>query len=186
MDKNVCPWWIGFFLASPIRKLWHNPFSILSPYIKKGETLLDAGCAMGFFSIPMARMAGEKGRVICVDLQEKMLAHLKRRAWRSGLQERITARQCPPGGLGLEEFRNSIDFALAFALVHELPEPGPFFMEVNGLLKPGGLLLFAEPRGHVSGEEFRKSLDTALGSGFEIRNYPRIRGCISAVFIKNN
>ena len=28
---------------------------------------------MGFFSLPLARMVGPKGRVVCVDLQQKML-----------------------------------------------------------------------------------------------------------------
>jgi SAM-dependent methyltransferase len=115
-----------------------------------------------------------------------MLAHLKRRALKSGLKERMTMRLCSEQSLELDEFRNSVDFALAFAVVHEVPDADSFFREISALVKPRGLLLFAEPRGHVSGEEFRKSLDTAGRNGFEIRNYPRIRGCISAVLIKNN
>ena len=40
--------------------------------------MIDAGCAMGFYSLPMARMVGSGGRVICVDLQEKMVRSCSR------------------------------------------------------------------------------------------------------------
>jgi len=36
-------------------------------------TVLDIGCGMGFFSIPLAPMVGPNGKVIWVDMQEKML-----------------------------------------------------------------------------------------------------------------
>ena len=52
MADRVCPWWLGYFLASPIRKLVHDPRSILEAYVKSGMTALDIGCAMGFFSLP--------------------------------------------------------------------------------------------------------------------------------------
>jgi cyclopropane fatty-acyl-phospholipid synthase-like methyltransferase len=37
---------------------------MLGPYVKPGMTVLDVGCGMGFFSIGMARMVGDEGRVI--------------------------------------------------------------------------------------------------------------------------
>ena len=73
MADRVCPWWLGYLLASPIRKLVYDPRSILGAYVKPGMTALDIGCAMGFFSLPLARLAGPRGKIICVDLQEKML-----------------------------------------------------------------------------------------------------------------
>src|SRR5437867_3779272 len=77
-SHSVCPWWIGYILASPVRKLMHNPHTILAPYVNKGMTVLDFGSAMGFFSIPLAQMVGPAGKVICVDMQEKMLERLKK------------------------------------------------------------------------------------------------------------
>ncbi|MEA1968069.1 MAG: hypothetical protein U9N77_07605 [Thermodesulfobacteriota bacterium] len=63
--------WVGHLLASPIRKLLQNPEKILSPHIKPGMTVLDIGCAMVFFSLPMAWMTGPDGKVVCMDIQEK-------------------------------------------------------------------------------------------------------------------
>jgi len=51
MAEHRCPVWVGYFLASGLRKLLQNPVKILSPYVKRNMTVLDIGCAMGFFSL---------------------------------------------------------------------------------------------------------------------------------------
>ena len=53
---------------------------MLAPYVKEGMIVIDIGCGMAFFSIGMARLVGEQGLVISVDLQQKMLEVLERRA----------------------------------------------------------------------------------------------------------
>jgi SAM-dependent methyltransferase len=96
MAMRVCPWWMGYLLANPVRRLWHKPEVILAPWIKAEMVVLDMGCGMGFFSVPMARMVGPGGRVISVDLQPKMLAGLMRRAERAKVAKRITPTPAPP------------------------------------------------------------------------------------------
>ncbi len=78
-------------LLSPLRKRRVNPAGLVRPYICKGMTVLDLGCAMGFFSLPMAELAGPAGRVICVDLQKRMIAGLERRA-RKGVCSIVSTR----------------------------------------------------------------------------------------------
>ena len=53
VSPRVCPAWLGYFLANPIRRLIHPPQTFLTPYIKEAKTLLDIGCGTGFFSIPL-------------------------------------------------------------------------------------------------------------------------------------
>jgi hypothetical protein len=48
MAERVCPFWVGYILASPVRKLFQNPSKILKPYIKQNMVVLDLGSAMGF------------------------------------------------------------------------------------------------------------------------------------------
>jgi len=86
MSNRVCPWWLGYFLASPVRR-WAqgDPAHILSPYVREGMTVLEPGPGMGFFTIPLAHLVGTSGRVVAVDLQPKMLAALKRRAAKAGV-----------------------------------------------------------------------------------------------------
>jgi 2-polyprenyl-3-methyl-5-hydroxy-6-metoxy-1,4-benzoquinol methylase len=175
MAERVCPVWIGYLLASPLRKLLYDPRKLLEPYVKMGMTVLDIGSAMGFFSLPMAELAGPGGKVICVDLQEQMIMKLKRRAEKAGLAERIQTRVCPQTSLGLDDLRGAVDFALAFAMVHEVPDGGRLLSEVHATLKSGGTLLMAEPRGHVTPEKFEATVSAAVQSGFEIVGKPIIR-----------
>ncbi len=130
MAHGVCPWWLGYLLASPLRKLIQNPDEILSPYVQEGMTVLDVGSAMGYFSIPMARLVGPAGKVICVDLQEKMIASLKKRVSKAGLTDRVETRVCDNDSLKTENLATSVDFALAFALVHEHEHGGLLILEV--------------------------------------------------------
>ncbi len=162
----VCPAWLGYFLASPVRKLIHPPQTILTPYVKEGMTVLDIGCGMGFFSIPLAQMVGATGKVICVDMQEKMLKGLENRAQKARVSTRIETRLCYQHTMGLQDLAEKIDFALVFAVVHEVPDPSRFFAELFATTVPSGNVLLAEPKGHVSEEEFASTLSTAKEQGF--------------------
>jgi ubiquinone/menaquinone biosynthesis C-methylase UbiE len=128
-------------------------------------TVLDFGCAMGFFSLAMARVVGPSGRVIAVDVQGKMVESLTKRAQNAGLAEIIEPYVCPPDTVGLKGWDGTIDFILAFAVVHEVPDPRRLFGEFSRLLKSGGKLLLAEPKGHVSKEAFEQTLAIACQSG---------------------
>ena len=104
---NVCPWWLCPTFDNPLRRLIHNPDRILAGLVRAGETALDIGCGMGYFSIPLARLVGPGGKVICVDLQEQMLAGVRRRAERSGVADRIRLHRAGPNGLGMDETATS-------------------------------------------------------------------------------
>jgi SAM-dependent methyltransferase len=165
-DHHVCPVWVGYLLANPIRRLFQNPEKILSPHVTPGMRVLDVGSAMGFFSLPMARLVGPNGRVVCVDLQQRMLDSLVRRARRARVLDRIAVRRCGTDSLSIMDLRGQIDLALMFAVVHEVDDPPRLFREVHDALRPGGRVLLAEPKGHVRGYAFNESLSTAVRSGF--------------------
>ena len=135
MSHHVCPVWVGYLLASPLRRLFQNPEKILAPYIREGMTILDVGCAMGFFSLPAARMVGPNGRVVCIDVQAKMIESLKKRALKSGVMDRIDTRLCRSDSLGIDDLTGKIDFAFAIAIVHEVPDASVLFKEICKALK---------------------------------------------------
>ncbi len=83
--------------------------------------------------------------------------------------------------LGLEDLRGAVDFALAFAVVHELPSAEAFFEELHEALKPGAKVLLAEPMGHVSTEEFERTLAAGRAAGLEVESTPEIRRSRAAV-----
>jgi ubiquinone/menaquinone biosynthesis C-methylase UbiE len=158
---------VGYLLVSPLRRLLENPEKLLSPFVRQGMTVVDYGCAMGFFTLPMARMVGLHGKVIAVDIQEKMLIRLKRRAERAGLLDRIQ----PTRPEDVEKLKDGVvDFAAAIHVVHELTEPQAFFREMRRVLKPGGKLLVVEPTFHVGQVDFEASIKHAVTAGFTPTN----------------
>lgn len=104
-----CPVWIGYIFAIPLRKLGENPDTILAPLISPGMTVVDMGCAMGFFSLPAARIVGDNGRVIGVDIQTTMLRNLVKRARRKKLQRIIETRQSTQEDSGIGDLEGSVD-----------------------------------------------------------------------------
>jgi SAM-dependent methyltransferase len=61
---HVCPWWFASTFDNVLRRLVHDPPGILAPFLSEGMTVLDAGCGMGHFSIGMARLVGERGKIV--------------------------------------------------------------------------------------------------------------------------
>lgn len=138
MAHRVCPWWLGYLLVNPLRRLVQNPLTLLRPYVAEGMTVLEPGPGMGFFTLDLARLVGPSGRVVAVELQPKMLEALRRRA---GLAERLDLRLAHPDTLGVEDLAGEVDVVVAFAIVHELPSAARFFGEASAALRPGGRLL---------------------------------------------
>jgi len=183
-EQILCPVWIGYLLASPVRRLFDNPEHILSDYVGEGMTVLDVGCAMGFFSIPMAGMTGPGGKVICIDLQEKMLKSLEKRAKKAAVMDRIELRTCSSTDLGIEDLEDSADFALAMAVVHETPDISAFLISIFNAVRPGGRLLIAEPAGHVTQDGFEETLTCARNIGFNITGHPEIKRYLTVLLQK--
>ncbi|MBN1362089.1 MAG: class I SAM-dependent methyltransferase [Sedimentisphaerales bacterium] len=175
MAKHVCPYWVGYLLSNRLRKLLQGPSRVLGPYVKPDVAVLDVGSAMGFFSIPMARMVGPGGKVVCVDLQPKMLDVLARRAAKAGVSDRIETHVCSSASLCLDGREASFDFALAFAVLHEVPDQARCLGELHRLLKPGATLLLAEPKSRVTTAEFEQTVACAREMGFAVSKRPYIR-----------
>ena len=185
MAERVCPWWLGYLLASPLRRwFFQNPEELLAPCIRPGMTVLEPGPGMGFFTLPLAGLTGPQGRVIAVDNQPRMLDALRRRALKRGLLPPIETRLAKPDSLRLDDLQGAVDFVLAFAVVHEMPSAAGFFRETAAALKRGGLLLLAEPAGHVTPEGFSHELELAQAVGLEPVAHPKIRSSQAALLRK--
>ena len=185
MAGFVSPWWIGYFMACPLRKLVQDPEKILAPQVPPGATALDAGCAMGFFSLAMAELVGPGGRVHSVDLQKRMIDSLRWRAARAGLSERIDARTCAGNDLGIDDLAGKVDFALSFCVLQEVPDPASFLRQIHRSLKPEGKLLVAAPTGRVGREAYKATLATIREAGFELLERPKIPLCRTALCAKS-
>jgi len=178
MRAHVCPWWLAYTFDNPIRRFFHSPEKMLGAYVAKGMTVLDVGCGMGFFSIGLAKLVGDEGRVIAADVQQKMLNILVKRAERAGVSDRIHIHKCEPNKLGVDSV---VDFILAFWMVHEVLDTETFFCQARACLKQKGKILIAEPTFHVSSKRFQEILDSGQESGLIRVETPSIRFSRSAV-----
>lgn len=139
------------------------------------------GPGIGFFTIPMAQLVGDHGRVIAADIQEEMLATINKRAIRAGVQERITLQLVSPK---LSEIDGKVDFILAFWMAHEVPDKQKFFARLHALLNDDGQFLMVEPKLHVGKNRSNASVRSAEAAGFKLVDHPDIPLSISALFAK--
>jgi SAM-dependent methyltransferase len=182
---HLCPPWIGYFLlANPLRRLHHTAESVLGPWIAEGMTVLEPGPGMGFFTLEAARLVGPRGRVIAVDVQQRMLDVLRRRVQRAGFLDRLETRLARDKDLGIDDLACSVDFALVFAMAHEVPEPARFFAQAIAALRPGGRMLLSEPSWHVAETHFARLRDEALAAGLRVESVPEIRFNRSVLLVK--
>jgi ubiquinone/menaquinone biosynthesis C-methylase UbiE len=158
MNKKgkVCPVIMAGGLDNSIRRLMQNPQKILKPYINNNMTVMDMGCGPGFFTIEMANLLNGSGKVIAVDLQERMLEKIKAKIKDTNLEERIILHKCQEDTIGINE---PIDFVLAFYMIHEVPNPERLLDELISKLKTNGKILIAEPKIHVSKNDFKMMIE---------------------------
>jgi ubiquinone/menaquinone biosynthesis C-methylase UbiE len=180
--RHVCPVWVGHLLASPVRRLFENPTAILGPYVTPGSIVVDVGCAMGFHSLELARLVGDRGRVVSVDIQQKMLDGLRKRARRKGLDHRIETRLCSENELGLDDLAGRAELVTVFNVVHETPDRKRFLAECAEAVRTGGRLLLSEPQHHVSERDFDLEVAAVLDLGLSLEPAPVIRRRLTRLF----
>ena len=182
MGDHICPWWLALTFDNRLRHFFHNPEKMLGSYVSKGMTVLDVGCGMGFFSIGLAKLVGDKGCVIAADIQPKMLDAMQKRAKKNGLSNIIRLHKSETNSLGVD---TPVDFILAFWMVHEVPNPKLFFHQIRACLKSNGRILIVEPKLHVSSKGFQETAAIAQESGLNLCHTPSIKLSRSVIF-KNN
>ena len=181
-QNDVCPVERAGRLDNKYRKWYQNPSRLLAPYIEEGMTVLDFGCGPGYFTVDMAKMVGDRGQIIAVDMQEGMLQLLKKKITGTDLENRITLHKSEANKIGLTD---RIDFALAFYVIHELPSQEDFFKELASILKPGGKVFLSEPPFRVPKTAFMRMINIAESAGFRIDKKPRIFITKTVVLRKN-
>jgi ubiquinone/menaquinone biosynthesis C-methylase UbiE len=179
-EKNcVCPVRFANHLTGSLRKWLQDPVRILSPFVKEGMTVLDVGCGPGYFSTALAALVGNGGTVIAADLQDGMLEKLRERIRGTELEARIRPIKCDSGNINVTE---KVDFALAFWMVHEVPDKEAFFRQLRVVATAGTQILMVEPKlFHVSRREFQATTGLAEHAGFQARPGPRLAFSWSAV-----
>lgn len=168
---HVCPAEFAGSLDNSIRRLIHKPRRVLEPYVGKGMTVLDMGCGPGFFTIEMAKLVGETGKVIAADIQQGMLDKVAVKIRGTDLEHRIELHICLEDVIGISQ---KVDFILAFWMVHEVPDQKRLIEEMKSVLNPGGRIWVIEPKIHITKKAFQKMTGLLELSGLKIIEKPKI------------
>ncbi|SHH46834.1 class I SAM-dependent methyltransferase [Clostridium intestinale] len=107
--------------------------------IEKNHTLLDIGAGSGFFTIPMAESTTNK--VYAMDPDWRMLKVIEEKAKEKGITN-IELIQDYLENLTIKN--ESIDFAMASLILHEVSSLSNALSKIYEVLKPGGHLLCLE------------------------------------------
>jgi ubiquinone/menaquinone biosynthesis C-methylase UbiE len=111
--------------------------------IKPGDTVCDLGCGNGFYSLKLAKLVGERGRVIAVDIQPEMLELLKSRT----AAEKIMNIDPILGTTVDPKLPNGkVDLVLLVDVYHEFDHPEQMLAAIRRSLKPTGRVALAEFR----------------------------------------
>jgi ubiquinone/menaquinone biosynthesis C-methylase UbiE len=175
----VAKWYHLLVYPDWFRRLHQRPRRFLGELVKAGMTAADIGCGLGFYTIEMARMVGEKGRVIAVDFQPAMLRITARKARKARVSGRVRIIQCTQDDLMLAE---QVDFALSMWVAHEVTDRDRFFRQIRRMLKTDSRFLLVEPRFHVNKKLYEAICGDAEKTGLKKVCEPSVGASRAALF----
>jgi ubiquinone/menaquinone biosynthesis C-methylase UbiE len=112
-------------------------------HLKPGQTVADIGCGNGFYTLPIARIIGPKGKVFALEIQSEMLEMLAARADIAGVTNTVPIL----GTVADPKLpENSVDLALLVDVYHEFSNPEEMLQGIRRSLKPGGRMVQVEFR----------------------------------------
>ncbi len=132
------------WLDRPARQEEEHPDKVIDALdLRPGEIVADLGAGSGYFTFRMAPKVGETGKVLAVEIQEKMLSTLRTRA----AALKATNVKVVPGSESDPHLPvTGVDLVLLVDVYHELAYPFEVMTKVREALRPGGQVVFVEYR----------------------------------------
>ena len=154
-----------FVTDNLLRRVVSDPKKTASRYVSPSNTVADLGCGTGYFTIPMAELAGREGKVYAVDFDEKAVERVAAKAEERGLGGVVEARASSAADVGFVP-DHSVDFVFAHGLLCCMKDHSGALREMRRILKRDGRMYLSvtkfgrkkDPRA-VGADEWRKVLD---------------------------
>ena len=173
--------WVARLLDAEDRLGTADPQEFLAASgLSERHAVVDFGCGPGFFMLPAATIVGPLGRVYAVDIEQKMLDLVERKAINNGHHNVHTVLST---GQSLPLADGIADFALCVLVLHypkDLVGRVGIVREIARLVRPAGALLiinWTPQEGLDSGSRLLSEQMAMIlwGAGFE-PDAPRSRG----------
>lgn len=131
-----------FTQSHKVSSSFMDPQKIVDSFgIENGNIIADFGSGAGYFTLPLAKAAGIKGKVIAVDIVASALEMVDKKA----KMENLTNIEFVQADLEKEKstkiIDSSADFVIISNLLFQLENKANIFREAKRILKPGGKLI---------------------------------------------
>lgn len=125
--------WVKVF-DDPARDAWQKPKEVVALLgLAETDTVADLGAGTGYF-VPHLSKAVPKGKVIAIDVEEKLLTHVTDRAKKAGLSNVTTVL----AGLDDPKLPDGVDLVLVVDTYHHIGQRIVYFRKVRERIGPKG------------------------------------------------
>jgi len=126
------------FIHETLYGLFRDPNKALNAAgLELGQGVLEVGCGPGFFTIPAARIVGEAGSVLSLDVNPLAVEHVQRKIEMECVSN-VKTMLADAAQTDLPD--QSFDLAFLFGLARPIGDMGKMWSELHRLLKPEGTL----------------------------------------------
>jgi ubiquinone/menaquinone biosynthesis C-methylase UbiE len=164
---------LGAAMESRFRYRFFAPTKILlGADIQHGQTVLEVGCGTGFFTLPAAKLIGEQGHLVALDVVQEAIELVSRKVQAAGLKN-VRAVQGDAMNTGLDA--ESFDAVLLFGVIPAPMLPlGRLLPEMHRILKTGGTLAVWPPvPGWLPQSVLKSGLFIIAGKRNGVNNFTR-------------
>lgn len=113
--SRIVPWHVGLAITGLISRLFEPTQRLVEPYAKNGQAVADLGCGRGYYTLALAQLVGQEGKVYAVDLDKKNIQALRKKADKGGYHN-IETRASSASDLSFVNDK-AIDFILTNGLL---------------------------------------------------------------------
>ena len=160
-------------MESRFRYRLFGPMNILrGTDILPGQSVLEVGCGTGYFTLPAARLIGEQGNLVAMDVLSGYVELVSRKVQDAGLKNvRVVKGDAQNTGLDAESFHLALLFGVIPAPMLPLAKLLP---EMHRVLKPEGSLSVWPPvPGWLPGTILQSGLFTFASKRNSVHNFRR-------------
>ena len=131
------PWRLAVILDNPARRRFLSPAKTIEQIgVREGMRVLELGPGSGFLTAEASRRVGS-GRLYCLDIEPALIARLKAKIEREGLEN---VDPIVGDGSALPLAEGSLDLAFLVGVLGEIPDKDAALNELYRVLRSGGVL----------------------------------------------